>query len=42
MTAIENAAFIQKLIKHPANVPAPIQMQVKRLVELATRITTSA
>jgi len=42
MTALETAAFIQKLIKHPANVPAPIQMQVKRLVELATRITTSA
>lgn len=42
MTAIETAAFIQKLIKHPANVPAPIQMQVKRLAELASRITTSA
>jgi len=42
MTADETAAFIQKLIKHPANVPAPIQMQVKRLAELASRITTSA
>ena len=42
MTADETAAFIQKLIKHPSNVPAPIQMQVKRLAELASRITTSA
>ena len=42
MSAHETAAFIQKLIKHPANVPAPIQMQVNRLVELASRITTSA
>ena len=42
MSAEETAAYIRTLIKQPANVPLPIQTQVKRLVELATRITTSA
>ena len=42
MSAEETAAYIRALIKQPANVPLPIQTQVKRLVELATRITTSA
>lgn len=42
MTANDTAAYIQTMIKHPDKVPAPIHMQVKRLVELATRITTSA
>ena len=42
MTANDTAAYIQTMIKHPDKVPAPIQMQVKRLVELAKSITTTA
>jgi len=41
MSATENARFIQAMLDDPSTIPAPIEAQVQRLIDLASSITSS-